>query len=74
MAKLSAEEKRELLAAGPALTAELAKVKPRAASPFHPSDGGVDYIALTSFLNQVNRLLGHPRKPFRRIEGEKFLL
>jgi len=74
MARLSAEEKRELLSVGPSLSADLAKIKKRAGSPFHKSDGTVDYAALTSFLNQINVLLGHPRKPFRPILGDKFLL
>ena len=64
MARLSEEEKRELLSAGPSLSADLAKIKRRAGSPFHKSDGTVDYAVL----------LGHPRKPFRPIEGDRFLL
>ncbi len=74
MARLSAEEKRELVAAGPALTSDLAKIKARTGSPFCGPDGKMDYVALTSFLNQMNRMLGHPRKAFRPIEGDKFLL
>ena len=60
MARLSEEEKRELLSVGPLLTADLAKVKKQAKYPFHKPDGTVDYAALTSFLNQMNVLLGHP--------------
>lgn len=74
MARLSEEEKRELLSVGPSLSADLAKIKKRARSPFHKFDGTVDYVALTSFLNQINVLLGHPRKPFRPIVGDRFLL
>ncbi len=74
MARLSEEEKKELLSAGPSLTADLAKVKNQARSPFHKSDGTVDYVALTSFLIQTNVLLGRPRKAFRPILGDKFLL
>jgi hypothetical protein len=74
MARLSEDEKRELLSAGPSLSADLAKIKKRARSPFHKSDGTVDYVGLTSFLNQINTLLGHPRKAFRPILGDKFLL
>lgn len=74
MARLSEEEKRELLSIGPSLTADLAKVKKRERSRFHRPDGTVDYAALTSFLNQINVLLGHPRKAFRPILGDKFLL
>ncbi len=74
MARLSEEEKRDLLSAGPSLAADLAKIKKPAGTAFHKPDGTVDYAALTSFLNQVNALLGHPRKAFRRIEGDRFLL
>lgn len=74
MARLSEAEKREFLSVGPSLTADLAKIKKRARSPFRRSDGTVDYVALTSFLNQMNALLGHPRKAFRPILGDKFLL
>jgi hypothetical protein len=74
MAKLNEEEKRELLSVGPSLAAELEAVKKQAGSPFRMKDGTVDYAALTSFLNQMNVLLGHPRKPFRPMEGERFLL
>jgi hypothetical protein len=74
MARLSEEEKRELLSVGPSLSADLAKIKKMARSPFHKPDGTVDYAALTSFLNQMNVLLGHPRKAFRPILGDKFLL
>jgi hypothetical protein len=74
MARLSEEEKRELLSVGPSLTADLAKIKNQARSSSHKPDGTVDYVALTSFLNQMNVLLGHPRKAFRPILGDKFLL
>lgn len=74
MARLSEEEKRELLSVGPSLNADLAKIKRKGRSPFHRADGTVDYAALTSFLNQINLLLGHPRKNFRPIEGDRFLL
>jgi hypothetical protein len=74
MARLSEEEKRELLSVGPSLSADLAKIKTRAGPPFRKPDGTIDYPALTSFLNQMNVLLGHPRKPFRPILGDKFLL
>jgi hypothetical protein len=59
---------------GPLLSAELEKIKKRSRSPCHKSDGTVDYVALTSFLNQINTLLGHPRKPFRPIEDDRSLL
>ena len=74
MARLSEEEKREVLSAGPSLSADLEKIKTRAGSPFHKPDGRMDYASLTSFLNQMNALLGHPRKPFRPILGDNFLL
>jgi hypothetical protein len=74
MARLSEEEKRELLSVGPSLSADLAKIKKRAGSPFRKPDGTMDFVALTSFLNQANALLGHPRRPFRPILGDKFLL
>jgi hypothetical protein len=74
MARLSEEERRELLFAGPSLSADLERIKKRARSPFRNPDGTTDYAGLTSFLNQVNALLGHPRKPFRPILGDKFLL
>jgi hypothetical protein len=74
MARLTEEEKRELLSVGPSLARCMASIKRGPRSPFHKSDGTVDYVALTSFLNQTNLLLGHPRKPFCPIEGDRFLL
>lgn len=74
MARLSEEEKRELLSVGPSLSADLARIEKRAGTRFRKSDGTMDYAGLTSFLNQMNALLGHPRKPFRPILGDKFLL
>jgi hypothetical protein len=74
MTRLSEEEKRELLSVGPSLAADLAEIKKKARSPFRKADGTVDFAALTSFLNQMNVLLGHPRKAFRPIEGDRFLL
>lgn len=74
MARLGEEEKRDLLSAGPSLAADLAKVRKPAGTAFHKADGRFDYAALTSFLNQVNALLGHPRKAFRPIKGDRFLL
>ena len=74
MARLTDEEKRELLSVGPSLARCMAEIKRGLRSPFHKSDGTVDYVALASFLNQTSALLGHPRKPFRPIEGDRFLL
>ena len=64
MVRLSEEENRELLSAWHSLSAGLAKIKTRRTSAFHKADGTMDDPALTSFLNQMNALLGHPRKPF----------
>jgi hypothetical protein len=74
MARLSEAEKRELLSAGPSLAADLAKIKKKAGSAFRKPDGSANYASLTSFLNQMNILLGHPRKAFRPIRGDRFLL
>ena len=71
---MSEEEKRDLLSAAPSLAADLAKIKKAGGSPFRKPDGTVDHAAPASFLNQANALLGHPRKAFRRIEGDRFLL
>ena len=74
MARLTEREKRELLSVGPSLARSMARIKRRPRSSFHKADGTVNYAALISFLNQVNVLLGHPRKAFRPIEGDRFLL
>ena len=74
MARLTDAEKRELLSVGPSLARSMAEIKRGLRSDFHKSDGTVDYVALASFLNQTSALLGHPRKPFRPIEGDRFLL
>lgn len=71
---MSEEEKRELLSVGPSLAADLAEIRKKGGSPFRKPDGNLDTRALVSFLNEINRLLGHPRKPFRPIEGDRFLL
>lgn len=74
MARLSEEEKRDLLSSGPSLSREMAGIGKAGRSAFHKPDGTMDLAALTSFLNRVNALLGHPRRPFRPITGDRFLL
>jgi len=74
MARLSKEEKRELLSKGPSVAAEMAMIKKEVGALFYNSDGTLNYVAITSFLNQMNLILGHPRKSFRPIKGDRFLL
>lgn len=74
MARLSEEEKRALLSSGPLLSRELAKIRKAARPAFRRPDGTMDLAAVASFLNRINALLGHPRRPFRPINGDLFLL
>jgi hypothetical protein len=74
MARRTEQEKRELLSAGRSLTDDLAEIKRKGRSAFHKRDGTMDYPSLISFLNQINVLLGHPRKPFHPIQGDRFVL
>ncbi len=73
MARLSDAERKELLASGPALAKDMARLKKAAKGSYVA--GGQAYLKNTmAFLNQMNELLGHPRKPFQPMDGDNFLL
>jgi len=73
MARLTDTERKELLTASQALAKDMASLK-KTGHGFYTDNGDIDLIKVRAFLNQMNEMLGHPRKPFQPIDGDKFLL
>ncbi len=73
MARLTDTERKELLAASPALAKDMASLK-KTEHRFYTDKGHIDLNKIRAFLNQMNELLGHPRKPCLPMDGDKFLL
>ncbi len=73
MARLTDAERKELLAVSPALAKDMASLK-KTGDGFYTDKGRIDLDKIRAFLNQMNELLGHRRKPFLPMEGDNFLL
>ena len=73
MARLTDAERKELLAVSPTLAKDMASLK-RPGYGFYTDNGHIDLVKIRAFLNQMNEMLGHPRKPFQPMDGDKFLL